>query len=85
MCVPSSGRLSSSDRATGFCITVFPGRTKPEPSRPDARCKTLAWLFGRAFDQTPQYWLNLQTDYDLKTAEASMGERLMAVHTVAHA
>ncbi|MHB1351690.1 MAG: HigA family addiction module antitoxin [Thiobacillus sp.] len=45
----------------------------------------LALLVGRAFDQTPQYWLNLQADYDLKTAEASMGERLMAVHTVAHA
>jgi addiction module HigA family antidote len=45
----------------------------------------LALLFGRAFDQTPQYWLNLQADYDLKTAEASMGERLRAVHAVAHA
>jgi len=45
----------------------------------------LALLFGRAFDQTPQYWLNLQADYDLKTAEASMGERLSAVHAVAHA
>jgi addiction module HigA family antidote len=45
----------------------------------------LALLFGRAIDQTPQYWLNLQTDYDLKIAEASMGERLMAVHAVAHA
>jgi addiction module HigA family antidote len=45
----------------------------------------LALLFGRAFDQSPQYWLNLQADYDLKTAEASMGERLRAVHSVAHA
>ena len=32
----------------------------------------LALLFGRAFDQTPQYWLNLQTSYDLKTAEVAM-------------
>ena len=44
----------------------------------------LALLFGRAFDQTPQYWLNLQTDYDLKTAEVSMGARLKAIHAVAH-
>lgn len=44
----------------------------------------LALLFGRAFDQTPQYWLNLQADYDLKTAAAGMGARLKAVHAVAH-
>jgi len=45
----------------------------------------LALLFGRAFDQSPQYWLNLQTAYDLKTAEASIGPRLRAVHSVTHA
>ena len=42
----------------------------------------LALLFGRALDQSPQYWLNLQADYDLKTAEASIGPRLRAVHSV---
>jgi addiction module HigA family antidote len=45
----------------------------------------LALLFGRAFDQSPQYWLNLQADYDLKTAEAIMGPRLRAVHPITHA
>ena len=45
----------------------------------------LALLFGRAFDQSPQYWLNLQADYDLKTAEASIGPRLRAIHSVTHA
>jgi addiction module HigA family antidote len=45
----------------------------------------LALLFGRAFDQSPQYWLNLQAAYDLKTAEASLGERLSDVHSFAHA
>ena len=44
----------------------------------------LALLFGRALDQTPQYWLNLQTDYDLKTAEASIGPRLLTVHSITH-
>ncbi len=44
----------------------------------------LALLFGRALDQSPQYWLNLQADYDLKTAEAGMGARLLAIHSVAH-
>lgn len=45
----------------------------------------LALLFARAFDQTPQYWLNLQATYDLKTAEAAMGGRLAGVHSLAHA
>lgn len=44
----------------------------------------LALLFGRAFDQSPQYWLNLQASYDLKTAEATIGERLAGVHSFAH-
>ena len=42
----------------------------------------LALLFGRAFDQTPQYWLNLQNRYDLKIAESGMGRRLKAIASV---
>ena len=45
----------------------------------------LALLFGRALDQSPQYWLNLQDDFDLKTAEASIGPRLRAIHSVIQA
>ena len=45
----------------------------------------LALLFGRALNQSPQYWLNLQADYDLKTVEASIGPRLRAIHSVTHA
>jgi addiction module HigA family antidote len=45
----------------------------------------LALLFGRAFGQTPQYWLNLQSDYDLKTAQQEIGNRLRAVRPLAHA
>ena len=33
----------------------------------------LALLIGRAFGQSPQYWLNLQTAYYLKIAEAWIG------------
>ncbi|MBF0124945.1 MAG: HigA family addiction module antidote protein, partial [Magnetococcales bacterium] len=32
----------------------------------------IALLLGRAFGQSPQYWLNLQTSYDLRVTEASM-------------
>jgi addiction module HigA family antidote len=39
----------------------------------------LALLFGRAFGQSPQYWLNLQTAYDLKKTETAISERLYAV------
>lgn len=45
----------------------------------------LALLFGRAFGQSPQYWLNLQASYDLKIAEAAIGKRLAGVHSFAHA
>ena len=43
----------------------------------------LALLIGRALGQSPQYWLNLQTAYDLKIAEASLGELLSEVHLLA--
>lgn len=45
----------------------------------------LALLFGRAFGTSPQYWLNLQAAYDLKTAERTIGGRLRAVRPLAHA
>jgi addiction module HigA family antidote len=44
----------------------------------------LALLFGCAFNQSPQYWLNLQASYDLKIAKASIGKRLAGVHAFAH-
>jgi addiction module HigA family antidote len=45
----------------------------------------LALLFGKAFGQTPQYWLNLQAAYDLKLAQRAMGGRLKAVSEMAPA
>ena len=42
-------------------------------------------LFGRAFVQSPQYWLNLQAAYDVKTAERGMKGRLRDVRPLAHA
>ena len=45
----------------------------------------LALLFGKAFRQTPQYWLNLQAVYDLKAAEVGMGKRLKTVAEFAFA
>jgi addiction module HigA family antidote len=42
----------------------------------------LALLFGKAFGQSPQYWLNLQALHDLAQAEQAMGARLAGVSTL---
>ena len=39
----------------------------------------LAVLFGRVFGQTPTYWMNLQTSYDLKIVEKSLAQRMQHV------
>ena len=45
----------------------------------------MALLFGKAFGQTPQYWINLQAAYDLKMAEKVIGpRRLTQIHELAH-
>lgn len=43
----------------------------------------LALRLGRAFGQTPQYWLNLQSTYDLKTTEAEMKDSIQSVRSLA--
>lgn len=45
----------------------------------------LALRLGRALGQTPQYWLNLQTAYDLKVAQAEMKNGLLSVRKLAAA
>ena len=43
----------------------------------------LALLFGKAFDQSPEYWLNLQSAYDLAIAQNALGKKLKNVTRVA--
>ena len=43
----------------------------------------LALLFGRAFQQRPQYWLNLQAAFDLNQAEHRLGSHLAEVRVLA--
>ena len=43
----------------------------------------LALRLGIALGQTPQYWLNLQTSYDLKMAQAEMKDSLRLVRALA--
>jgi addiction module HigA family antidote len=44
----------------------------------------LALLFGRVFNQSPQYWMNLQASFDLKIANANIGKRLAEIPALAH-
>ena len=43
----------------------------------------LALRLGRALNQTPQYWLNLQATYDLKVAQVELKDSLKAVRALA--
>ena len=43
----------------------------------------LALRLGRAFGQTPQYWLNLQATYDLKLAQIEITDDLKQVRLLA--
>lgn len=45
----------------------------------------MALIFAKAFGQTPQYWLNLQTACDLKTTERSIGPGLIKIQSATHA
>jgi addiction module HigA family antidote len=39
----------------------------------------LALLFGKAFNQSPEYWLNLQAAFDLATAHKAIRGQLKSV------
>ena len=43
----------------------------------------MALRLGQAFGQSPQYWLNLQADYDLKIAKAVFKDSLRQVRELA--
>jgi addiction module HigA family antidote len=45
----------------------------------------LALRLGRALHQSPQYWLNLQATYDLKVAQVTFRDSLLAVRELAPA
>ena len=84
MCEIRMGELNISQAEFARAIGVSPMRISHIVKGTRPLTAELALLFGRAFEQTPQYWLNLQTAYDLKTAEASLGKLLNHVHSVAH-
>ena len=42
----------------------------------------MALRLGKFFGNTPEFWLNLQRDYDLRTLEARMADELAAIETL---
>lgn len=42
----------------------------------------IACLIGRVFSQTPQYWMNLQTSYDLKMLDGNLKNRLHQISPI---
>jgi len=71
--------LVMSQNAFAHAIGVSPMRISHviKGSRPVTA--ELAVLFGKVFGQTPTYWMNLQTGYDLKTAQKAMAQRVQKV------
>ena len=71
--------LGISQNAFAHSIGVSPMRISHviKGSRPVTA--ELALLFGKVFSQTPTYWMNLQTSYDLKTAEKELVQRMRQV------
>ncbi len=78
------GEMSFSQAEFARAIGVSPMRISHVMKGMRPVTAELALLFGRAFDQSPQYWLSLQSAYDLKTAEAVIGAQLAGVHTLTH-
>ena len=71
--------LGMSQNAFSHAIGVSPVRISHVIKGTRPVTAELAVLFGKAFGQTPTYWLNLQTSYDLKTAQKSMAQRVQQI------
>ncbi len=74
--------LGMSQSAFAHAIGVSPMRISHiiKGSRPVTA--ELAVLFSKAFSQTPEYWLNLQTTYDLKSAVKSLEQKVQQIQPI---
>ena len=71
--------LKISQSAFAYAIGVSPMRVSHVIKGTRPVTAELALLFGKAFNQTPTYWMNLQTSYDLKTAEKALVQKINQV------
>lgn len=75
--------LNLSQAAFARAVGVSPMRISHAVNGARPVTAELALLFGRALGQSPQYWLNLQTAYDLKMVEKTIQDKLSAVAELA--
>ena len=75
--------LSLSQAAFARSIGVSPMRISHVVREERPVTAELALRLGRAFGQTPQFWMNLQTGYDLKIAERELKASLRKVQPLA--
>ncbi|MGD0844785.1 MAG: HigA family addiction module antitoxin [Geobacteraceae bacterium] len=71
--------LGISQNAFAQAIGVSPMRVSHVIKGTRPVTAELALLFGKAFGQMPTYWMNLQTSYDLKTAEKTLVQKVRQV------
>jgi len=77
--------LNISQNALAHAIGVSPMRVSHVIKGTRPITAELALLFGKVFGQTPTYWMNLQTSYDLKTAEITLVQKVRQVQPLSHA
>lgn len=71
--------LGISQSAFARAIDVSPMRVSHVINGARPVTAELALLFGKAFGQAPQYWLNLQAAFDLEEARSALGRHLRGV------
>lgn len=75
--------LGMSQAAFARAIGVSPMRVSHIVREQRPVTAELALRFGRAFGQSAQFWINLQTSHDLKIAERELGSSLRKVRRLA--
>lgn len=68
--------FSLSQYGLGHCLGVSPMRISHVVRGKRPVTAELALRLGQFFGQSPRYWLNLQSRYDMDTAEDSLGAQV---------
>ena len=79
------GELGISQAAFARAIGVSPMRVSHVIKGTRPVTAELALLFGKSLDQSPEYWLNLQSAFDLEKARKASGRRLKSIQAISFA
>jgi antitoxin HigA-1 len=74
--------IGVSQAACARAVGVSPMRISHVISGTRPVSADLALRLGKALGQSPEYWLNLQSAYDLATAHRALGSKLADVHVL---